>query len=431
MFEPVVCAGIVFVLLLVGGVPISYVLGLSSLAYFIGVGEPSYFNALPRRMFTGINVFVLSAVPFFMLAAEVMNHTGISRRLIELAQLLVGRFRGGLAQVNVVASLLFAGLTGSAISDVAALGTVLIPAMIDEGYDRSFSAAVTAASSIVGPIIPPSILIVIYGGLMGVSVGAMFAAALVPGLLIGLGGMVVVNIFARKRNYPMKPVKLTVKNVVLAIRHSFLALVTPVIVLGGILSGVFTPTEAAAVAAVYALAVAFFVFRNLRIQDVPKLFIKAVEGSAQLLFIMGTANIFAWVLAMESVPQRIATQILGVFHHPVSVLLAMCLTIIFIGTWMEITAGLIIVAPVFGPVAEAVGIHPIHLGIVVVVSFLVGVTTPPLGVCLYAAAGIAEIRFEEVVRDIMPFIIMFLIVIFIIVLFPEVILTVPRVFGMI
>ena len=418
-----------FVVLLFLGIPIAYVLGISSLFYFLATDSTFLLTNIARKLFNGIDIFVLSAIPFFMFAGELMNESGLTKNIIKLVNVFVGKIRGGLAQVNVIASVLFAGLTGAAISDVSALGTILIPAMYEEGYDKPFSAAVTAGSSIVGPIIPPSIIVVIYGGMMGISVGGLFAAAIIPGLLIGIVGMIAVYYISKKRQYPISNVQFSFEKLFNNFRKSFLALLIPLIILGGILFGIVTPTEAATVSALYALLLAMFFYKSIDINQLNKVILKSVKGSAKLLYIIGVSSIFAWILAYEEIPTILTNSLVNITDNPYILLLLVSLIALFMGTWMEVTVGVIIVAPIFAPVVESLGIHPIHFAITLIISFLIGVATPPVGVCLYAAAGIADIPFESVIKDILPFILVYFIVLLGIIFFPQIVLFLPKLFG--
>ncbi len=430
MESPLFISFIMFIIFLLFGVPISYTLGMAGLAYLLINGEAVYFTMLPRRIFGATNVFVLSAVPFFILAGYIMNASGMAKKLVTFANLLVGRFRGGLAQVNVLASIFFAGLTGSAIADTVAIGSLLIPTMREEGYDAQFSAAVTAGSSIIGPIIPPSCIMVIYGGIMGVSIAGLFAAGIIPGLLVGIGEMIYVSIISKRRNYPFHKLKITRKKIIDTTRDSAICLILPIVIMGSIVFGIATPTEASAVAVAYALLVSLFIFRSLKIKELLPLFVKAVKTSAQLLFLIGCASVYAWILAIEGIPEIISSLILNLTDFPQFILIIMSVVALFFGSWMEITAAFLLLAPIFGPIALETGLHPFQIGITLVIAFLIGIDTPPVGICLFAASGIAEIPFEKVVKEVMPFVLICIIVLSLVIFFPPLTLFVPRVLGL-
>src|SRR6056297_833130 len=286
----------VFFILMLAGTPIAYALGITSVLSFVKMGIPEMFMLAPQKFFAGIDMFALMAMPFFILAGDIMNRTNITNKLVNFANTLVGHIRGGLAHVNILVSIFFAGLTGSAVSDTAALGTMLIPAMVEDGYDKDFSAAITASSSIIGPIIPPSIIAVIYGSLMNVSIAGLFAAGIVPGILVGLGLMIAAAVISKKRDYPKKDNKPTAKEVATSFKEAIIPLLMPVIILGGILTGIFTPTEAAAVAVLYALVIGFFVYKNLELKDIPKSLYEMVKSSGNVFIILSSAAILGWIL---------------------------------------------------------------------------------------------------------------------------------------
>src|SRR6056297_1110694 len=297
----------VFFILMLAGTPIAYALGITSVLSFVKMGIPEMFMLAPQKFYSGINMFALMAMPFFMLAGDIMNRIQITHRLVKLANVLVGHIRGGLAHVNILVSIFFAGLTGAAVSDTAALGTMLIPAMVEDGYDKDFSAAITAASSIIGPIIPPSIIMVIYGSLMNVSIAGLFAAGIVPGVLVGVALMLSAGYISKKRNYPIGDKKPTIKEVAVSFKEAIIPLLMPIIILGGILSGIFTPTEAAAIAVLYALFVGFFIFKNLKLKDIPELLYEMVRNSGSVFIILSAASILGWILASEQIQELIGT----------------------------------------------------------------------------------------------------------------------------
>lgn len=417
------------VALILIGIPITYALGLTSIIAILFIGEPSLMRLIPQRVFSGVDMFPLMALPFFIMAAEIMNKTKITDRLINFSNILVGHLAGGLAQVNVVVSILFAGLTGSALSDTAALGSILIPAMEKDGYDTDFSAAITAASSIIGPTIPPSIIMVIYGSIMQVSIAGLFAAGIVPGLAYGFLLMIINHFIAKKRNYPRGENQLKFKKIALGFKDSILALVLPCIILGGILFGVFTPTEAGAIAVVYGLFLGFVVFRNLKFKTLIKIMYNTSKITAMVFLIISTASILSWFLASERVPQIIANFILGVSSNKYVVLTLINFFMLFIGMFIDINAALIMLAPILAPIAIKVGVDPLHFGFIFVMALNIGMMTPPMGTCLYVACGIADIKIEEITKEILPFIVGGIIMLFLISFIPAISMFLPKLLG--
>lgn len=418
--------GIIFLFSMALGIPIAFCLGITAAIALIKLDAP--LRVVAQRIFTGIDSFPLMAVPFFVLAGDLMNRGGTTLRLVRFSNTLVGWIRGGLAHTNIVASMFLAGISGSAVADAAAIGSILIPGMTREGYDLDFSAAVTASASTMGPIIPPSIFMVIYGVTTGVSIGALFAAGLIPGVLIGFSFMTIAYVISRKRNYPKhsRPLLLDIWQ---ALRKAAFALLAPVIILGGILFGVFTPTEAAAVAVGYAFLVGILVHRELSLKDLPSILIQSGTTTSILLLIIGTANVLAWVLSAEQVPQRIAQMLLTITHNPYLIMLLINLFLLAVGMFMEGGAAIIIIAPVLSQVAQSVGIHPLHFGFTMVLNIVIGLLTPPLGVCLFVVCGIARVRLPRLVRAIFPFLMVEIGVLFLVSYFPMIALYIPRLLG--
>ncbi len=419
----------VMIFLLIFGVPVAIVLGVVSTAWVILAGNS--IQMIASRMYAGIDLFVLMAIPFFILAGEVMNRCGITDRLIKFVDFVVGRVRGGLAQANIYASVLFAGITGAAVADVAALGSIFIPAMEKQGYTRKLSAAVTAASSIIGPIIPPSIIVVIYGSVTGLSIGTLFAACMIPGVMVALGMSAYIALVAKKKNLPKSDEPFEAKGFFLCMKDSILALLMPIIIVGGIFSGVFTPTEAAAASVFYAFFVGIVIYRSLSVNAIYLAVVASVRTSAMLFFIIGFANILGWIIAREQIPETIATFLLTLSENPTILLLIVVAFLLFLGTWMEITASCIIVAPILSPVMAQVGLDPVHFAVVMLVVLNVGLITPPLGVALFAAVGVGKVGFEEIVSEILPFIITDAVVILLLAFIPELSLAIPRALGFI
>lgn len=419
----------VMLALLAAGVPIVFSIGLAAVAGILVIGPGASWLLIPNSMFNGMDSFPLMAVPFFILAGELMNRGGITLRLVRFAGVLVGHIRGGLAHANIVASMFFAGITGSALADTAAIGSILIPAMKEEGYDADFSAAVTASSSLIGPIIPPSITMVIFGVTAGVSIGGLFLAGFVPGILIGFGLMGVAYVISRRRGYEVRERRASAREFFARLKDALLALLMPAIILGGIFAGVMTPTESAAVAVFYALIVGMFVFRELRLRDLAPIFLRSGLVTAFIMLIVGVARIFSDLLAAEQIPQQLSQALLSVTRSPWLVLLLVNVFLLFVGCVMDTTAAIIILVPVLLPVAQSIGVDPLTFGIIMCINLIIGLATPPLGVCLFVASGIAKITVERLVLAIWPFLLVEVGVLFLITYVPGLAMSVPRFFG--
>ena len=418
---------VVFLVTLALGFPVAICLGLTSLvALWI---SDVMLSLMAQRIFTGIDSFPLMAVPFFVLAGELMNQGGTTRRLIDFANVLVGRIPGGLAHTNIVASMFFGGISGSAVADAAAMGTILVPGMVRKGYEPGFSAAVTAASSTVGPIIPPSIFMVIMGVTTGLSIGGLFAAGIIPGLMLGFAMMGLSYFMAIRYNYPRETEPFGMRRIGREFLSAGPALLAPLIILGGILGGVFTATEAAAVAVLYAFFLGMVVYRELSLKKLVDIFIQSGTTTAVLLLIIGMANIFAWVLTAEQIPTRIAQGMLSVTDNRYLILLFINVLLIFIGMFLEGGAAIIILAPTLLSVANAVGIIPLHFGLVMVLNIVVGLLTPPLGVCLFVVAGVTGLDLSLIIRSVLPFLAVELAVLMLVTYLPSIILFIPNLLG--
>lgn len=402
---------IVFLVLLFLGLPIAFCLGISSLVYLWLAGIP--LMVIPQKMYSGIDVFVLLCIPGFILAGNLMNRGGISDRIIRFCNALVGHIQGGLAQANIVASMIFAGISGTAVADTASLGAILIPAMKKEGYDADFSCAVTAASSTIGPIIPPSMPMIIAGTLTGLSVGRLFIAGAIPGLLLGIGLMIVAYFISKKRNYP-KGEKVPRRLLLKEFFGAFWALMLTVLILYGIVGGFFSPTEAAMVACLYAVVVGMFVYRDLSFRDLPGLILEASITTASIIVLVGLANLFAWILTSEQIPQMVADFLLGITKNKFLIILMINLLLLFVGTFMETIAALLTLFPTLLAVALQVGIDPIHFSMIAVLNLMIGLTTPPVGVCLFVASSIGKISISRISRANMPFLAVSIFVLFLV-----------------
>ncbi|WP_434054001.1 MAG: TRAP transporter large permease [Roseibium sp.] len=417
----------VFVGSLVIGIPVAIALGLSSLSYLLVSGIPLV--VVPQKVYAGIDVFVLLSIPGFILAGNLMNNGGITERIIRFANALVGWVRGGLGLTNIGASMLFGGITGTAVADAASIGGVMIPGMKKAGYPADFSAAVTAASSTVGPIIPPSVPMIIVGALSGISVGQMFMAGAVPGLLMGLAMMITCYVIARRNNFPREPWRGT-GELFRAFASAFWAIAMTGIIIYGLLSGIATPTETAVVASVYAFVVGAFVYRELPLKKVPKIIADSAVSAASILALVGLANVFGWILVSERIPQAIAGTVLSITDNPILVVLIINLLLLFVGMFMETIAALIILFVPLLSLAQAVGIEPLHFATFAVLNLMIGLTTPPVGVCLFVCAGIARLPLSPVVRAILPFLLSNIIVLLLVSFIPALATWLPNlIFG--
>lgn len=411
-----------FLVLLLIGMPIAFSLGIASLAYLLLEGIS--LTVVPQRLYAGIDTFVLLCIPGFVLAGNLMNVGNITENIVRFSNALLGHIRGGLGLANVGGSMIFGGISGTAVADSASIGSVMIPGMARSGYDKPFAAAVTAASSTVGPIIPPSVPMIIAGSLSGVSVGRMFLAGAIPGLLLGLAMMVTVYILAVRRGYP-KEARVPFLQLLREARTAFWALLMTAIILYGIIGGFFTPTEASIVASLYALVVGMYVYKGLTWRKLPAILTDTVFTSAALLLMVGLANLFGWILTSEQIPQMIAGLILTISENPLVVILILNLILLFVGTFMETIAALIILFPALLGVATGVGMDPVHFAVMAVLNLMIGLTTPPVGVCLFVVSGIGKLPMLTVARAILPFLLCNLLVLLLVAYVPSISMWLP------
>ncbi len=489
----------VFLILLMLGLPVFFGL-LFAPGFLLWLnGQERDIALLYRNVYNGMDSFPLMALPFFMLAGELMNRGGITTRLVEFSQALMGHLRGGLAHVNILSSILFAGLSGSAVADTSALGSTLIPAMEKNGYTRKFAAAITAASSVIGPIIPPSGIMIIYAYVMGESVAALFLAGIVPGILVGVGLMVMVRLLADKYDLPkaerivtkgqsLTPLehwvslillRINIAGLLMALYFGVIALLglagvakpgingwllfvfmlpiahliawkaralvsddfrvvckkavaplqTPIIILGGILVGVFTPTEASAIAVAYALVISFFVLRSMKLADLPSILMKSALGSSTVLLLVGAAVAFKTVVSLSHAPEQLAAGILGLSDDPLILLFLINVLLFVVGMFLDAGPAIIILGPILGPIFVDLGVHPVHFAIIMSVNLTVGLATPPMGLVLFVASSVSGEKVETISKAILPFLAVEVVVIFLITYIPAISMTIPRLTG--
>lgn len=416
----------IFGILVMLRVPVSFALGLACIPVFI-IDDRLTPMLLIIEMWKSYNAFILLAVPFFLLAANLMNAAGITDRLINLARASVGHLPGGLAHVNILVSMLFAGISGSSTADAAGIGSLLIPAMKKQGYDASFSVAITACSSVMGVIIPPSILMIVWGGLMSVSIGGLFLAGVVPGILIAVFMMATVLVYSRFRDYPTYQ-RASVREFFSALSHASLAMFTPIIIVGGIVGGFFTPTEASVIAVIYSIFLGVGLYRTIGPRRLPSVLYESARFAAISLFCIGTASAFGWLLAYYRVPKALVAMLEGWGTGRISTGFLIAMSFLIIGMFIDAIPAIIILGTILLPLAENVNMHPIHFAIIGVISLAFGLVTPPYGLCLLIACAIGEIKVIHVMRDVCIILFPMLLLLMLVILFPELILFLPRFF---
>jgi len=418
-----------FLGLMLIGLPVAWAMMASVLVWVVYGDQWRFLPIAAERIYQGMDSFVLMSIPLFILAGELINAGRITDRLIHFANVLFGWMRGGLAQVNIGASILFSGITGVALGDIAALGRVFIPAMVKQGYTSAYAAAVTASSSIIGPMVPPSLVAVIYGSMTGLSIGALMAATLIPGLVIGLVQMGLVAAQARVHGYPRIEMDRSVPVVVRATGAALVPLMIPVIILAGLLGGLMTPTEAGGVAAAYALLVSLVLYRSITMRELGSVFSRSALFSGQLLVIVGCGAAFSWVMGMENVPRMVAAQIAGWEMGYIGTLLVFNAILLILGMFIDPTTVIILFGPLLSAAAVHAGIDPLHFGVVAILNLNIGLLTPPLGVCLFAAERIAGCGLVPLIRATLPFLAVNLLALLLIVVFPGISLWLPRYLG--
>ncbi len=415
----------VLIILILFGLPIAVSMGLTAIGSFVYLGEEQNLAMLAQRMYASSKSFTLLAIPFFILAGNLMNTGGITKRIFRFARALVGHIWGGLGQVNVVSSIIFSGMSGAAVADAAGLGLVEMKAMKEQGYDMKFSAAITAASSTIGPVIPPSIPFVIYGHLTGTSVGKLFLAGCIPGLLMGLALMIAVYFISKKRNYP-KAKRANFKEIFISGKEAFLPLGTFYIIIGGILGGIFTPTEASVVACIYALILGIFVYKEIKILQLPTIFWESLKHTIRIMFIIITAGFFGWVLTHQSVPDNVISILMNVGNNIYVVLAMIIFILLLLGCFLEGIAVLLITIPIFLPTITHFGIDLIHFGVIMTLASMLGLLTPPVGMCLYAVSSVSSVSVGDLTKELWPYLLGIFIVLIIITLVPEISLWLPN-----
>lgn len=414
---------ILFIILLLAGTPVSVSMGVSSLIVCI------IFNAYPslaiiHKIAGGVDSYVLISIPFFILAGEIMNTGGITNRIFNFANLIVGKIPGGLGHTNVFASIIFSGMSGSAVADTGGLGMIEMKAMTDKGYDKEFSAAVTCTSATIGPIIPPSIPLVVYGAMAEVSIGALFVAGIIPGLIMGLSLMIMIYFISIKRHYPKRD-KIGVEKGLIIIKEAILPLLAPIIVIGGILTGIFTPTEAAIVTSVYALILSF-VYHEINWKSLKQVLHNTAINSATIIFIIASATAFSWVLSVEGIPQKVTSFILSITDTPSFILILLNIVLLLMGMFMEGLSILTIIVPFLLPLIQAVGIDPIHMGIIVVLNVMIGLSTPPVGMSLFVINKITSVNINKLYKEVLPLLIPLVIVLILVTFIPSISLILPK-----
>jgi len=420
-----IIALIAFAVLLLLGVPIAYVLGITTVIYIFTTDNLTLLITVPQRLYSGMENYGLLAIPLFMLAGELMNFGGITKRLVNFAKQFIGHFRGGLAYVNVAANMMLAAIIGSATAQIAMMSRTMVPEMEKSGYSRSFSTATTAAAGLLGPIIPPSMLFIIYGVSSGASIADMFKAGVIPGILLGLSFIVIIAFIGLKESWP-KEKRASIGEMFRSFLSVLPALSVPLIIIVGILSGAFTATESAAVASFVALLVGLFFYRELKFSQIPRILINTVSTTAVITILIAMANIFGWMLAFERVPQLIAEWMVSISDSTVIFLMLVNIFLLILGMFMDGIAALIILVPIFMPLLPLYNVDPIHFGIIICINLTIGILTPPVGSGLFIASSITKVPIGELVRSLWPFLVTSVVVLLILTYIPSLTLWLPH-----
>jgi len=421
---------VILVVTMIIGMPIAFGIGMASLVTLWLAGVP--FVLISQQIFRGLSSFTMLAIPLFVLAGNIMLKGRITITLLDVADLLVGRIRGGLGHVNIVVSMLFAGITGMAAADTTAIGSVMIPAMVEKGYERDYSTAITIASSVIGPIIPPSLNFVIYALAVGkISIGGLFLAGAIPGVVTGFALMIIHYIISQKRGYEKREYHISFRKALQIFKNGIYALLLPIIIIGGILGGMFTATEAAAVGSLYAFIISFFVYRSIKIEDLPEIFMETVKVSGMIVLILGNSNVFSWILTTQNIPRIIGNALMQATTNQYIFLLFINVILLIIGCLLDTFPAIVIFAPIFHPIAIQYGINPIHFAIIMCVNLLVGLNTPPIGTGLFLGVAVGKTSLEKLVKAVLPFSIIEIIVVLLITYIPILTLWLPNFFGFI
>ena len=419
-----------FFVLLAVGVPIGYVLGIAGVLGIMQIGGTEMLAMAPQRYFAGLDLFTFLAMPLFIFAGELMNKAGITDRLARISDARVGHLRGGMAQSCMVSSVLFAGITGAAVAEAAAFGSTMVPAMEKGGYKKPFACAVVVAGSIIGPTIPPSNLMVIYGSMMGVSIASLFAAGILPGLVMGLFCMAVIAGLGRRLNLPKGAQRPSLLGILVAFKDSLAAMVMPVIILGGIMGGLVTPTEGAAIAVFYALVLGAFVFRTVKLRDIVEMLVRTARVTGVVFLIIAAASILSWWMTYMKLPQLITGLFLGLTSDPSMIILMILVLLLILGMFMDINAILIVLGPILGALATSIGMSPVQAGLMIVLALNIGLMTPPVGASLFVLSSITGAKIEAITKAMWPFVIAEVAVLFLVAYWPSLTLAMPRLLGL-
>jgi TRAP-type transport system large permease protein len=419
-----------FFLMLAVGVPIGYVLGIAGVMGIMQIGGAEMLAMAPQRYFAGLDLYTFLAMPLFIFAGELMNKAGITDRLAKFSDALVGHLRGGMAHSCMVSSVLFAGITGAAVAEAAAFGSTMVPAMEKNGYKTPFACGVVVAGSIIGPTIPPSNLMVIYGSMMGVSIASLFAAGILPGLVMGLVCMAVIASLGRRLNLPKGAQRPSLVGILLAFKNSLSALVMPVIILGGIMGGLVTPTEGAAIAVLYALILGVFVFRAVKLHDIVEMLVRTARITGVVFLIIAAASILSWWMTYMKLPQLITGLFLGLTSNPSMIILMILVLLLILGMFMDINAILIVLGPILGALATSIGMNPVQAGLMIVLALNIGLMTPPVGASLFVLSSITGAKIEDISKAMWPFMIAEVTVLFLVAYWPSLTLVMPHLLGL-
>ncbi|MCF8335350.1 MAG: TRAP transporter large permease [Bacteroidales bacterium] len=420
---------VTFVLFLALGVPIAYSIGLSAtVTLLVSIFPLPAFTTMAQRIATGLDSFALLAIPFFVLAGQLMNQGGIAMKLIDFAKAIVGRFPGGLAFVNILSNMLFGAISGSAAASASAIGSFMTPRMVKEGYDKGYSTAVNVTSATTGLSIPPSNVLIVYSlAAGGLSIGALFIAGYVPGILTGLGIAAVAAAIAYRRNYPLAE-KVTFRYGVVKFLDAIPSLGMIIVVIGGIIAGIFTATEAAAIAVVYALGLSF-IYRQISVKDLPNILLRSVITSTIVLLLVATSIGLSWVMSYQEIPQQVSEALLGLSTNKFVILIIINILLLFVGVFMDLSPAVLIFTPIFLPIVTNVGVDPIHFGIIMILNLSIGLCTPPVGTLLFIGCSISKIGIEKVIRPLLPIYAVMIFILLLITYFPQLTLWLPGLFG--